>query len=153
MLCSIALRDIPAAKGASARYPAGNRGGIRYRFTLKMPISNYLVLHKASLFLHIIDLYLYFPPDDACSLNNREHRSGSFVGIFYRSGRCQAQAGQRHQQCENPPQDRLRQVMRKAGVEQRRARNRPAVQPAFERIQRWKARRYSSEKEEVRRKK
>jgi len=34
----------------------------------------------------------------------------------------QAQADQRHQQCENPPQDRLRQVMRKAGVERRRIR-------------------------------
>jgi len=87
-----------------------------------MPISNYLVLHKASLFFHIIDLYLYFPPDDACSLNNREHRSGSFVGIFYRSGPYPAQANQRHQQCENPPQDRLRQVMRKAGVKRRRTR-------------------------------
>ena len=141
MLCSIALRDIPAAKGARVRYPARNRGGIRYRFTLKMPISNYLVLHKASLFFHIIDLYLYFPADDAFSLNNREHRSGSFVGIFYRSGPYPAQANQRHQQCENPPQDRLRQVMRKAGVERRRARNRPAVQSSLDMVYRWQARR------------
>jgi hypothetical protein len=99
-----------------------------------MPISNCLVLHKASLFFHIIDLYLYLPPDDVCSLNNREHRSGSYVGIFYRSVPCQAQADQRHQQCENPPAGPGRQVMRKEDVEQRRHQDRAAVQSSLDMV-------------------